>query len=371
MASPAKANPISIGAKRAAKSGSEPRRRVEVDLPDDLTAGILNELGYFPRLFFNECVEGIFTHCADTVEGAPQHEKLETKSDPLSPRDRELHIHSRSITLSSETHRLTARMDLIESEAGLVVPVSNKNGSFRDTDDGPEAWPANRVQLCVEALSLRDNRYRCDEALAYYHATRQRVRVAVDDVLVGKTLRANEDARTLAPSAEDPAPSIDSSKCPRCSLVGICLPDETALYESLTEAVAELQLSLFDRGANGLDSSSRNRDQPFRRIIMVRDGLRPLYVTGHGLIIGKTGEVLQSRESEKPVPEGRVGEVSQVNVFGNVQFTATELRGRCWAEKPIARFSDVGWFYGLAQGLRLKNALLRTRQFNLAEEPFF
>ncbi|MBF6570940.1 MAG: CRISPR-associated endonuclease Cas1 [Candidatus Binataceae bacterium] len=331
---------------------------------------MLNEFVYCPRLFFYEWVEGIFAHSADTIEGELRHEKLETRSDPLPPPDQESQIHSRSVSLSSETHRLIARMDLIEGEAGVVVPVDYKKGSPRDTDDGPEAWPADRGQLCAQALILRDNGYQCDEAVAYYHATRQRVRVAIDDALVGETLRAVAEARRLALGGSIPAPLIDSPKCPRCSLVGICLPDETALYQSIPNASADTQMSLFDDAGDGA-ASAHNDDQPVRRLIPARDDLRPLYVTGYGLIVGKTGEVLQIRERKKPVQEVRVGEISQVNVFGNVQFTAAAVQGLCWAEKPIAHFSYGGWFYGLTQGLGLKNVFLRKRQFTLAEEPFF
>ena len=370
MSDPAKSNPIPIDAKRLASSGSESKRRVEVDLPDYLPARMLNEFVYCPRLFFYEWVEGIFAHSADTIEGELRHEKLETRSDPLPPPDQESQIHSRSVSLSSETHRLIARMDLIEGEAGVVVPVDYKKGSPRETDDGPEAWPADRVQLCAQALILRDNGYQCDEAVAYYHATRQRVRVAIDDALVGETLRAVAEARRLALGGSIPAPLIDSPKCPRCSLVGICLPDETALYQSIPNASADTQMSLFDDVGDGT-ASARNGDQPVRRLIPARDDLRPLYVTGYGLIVGKTGEVLQIRENKKPVQEVRVGEISQVNVFGNVQFTAAAIQGLCWAEKPIAHFSHGGWFYGLTQGLGLKNVFLRKRQFTLAEEPFF
>jgi CRISPR-associated protein Cas1 len=189
--------------------------------------------------------------------------------------------------------------------------------------------------------------------------------------LVAETLRAVQEARELALRGEIPAPLIDSPKCPRCSLVGICLPDETVLYESIPEALNDPQLALFAVGANGASSSSRNGDEPLRRLVPARDDLRPLYVTGHGLVVGKTGEVLQIKERKKPVQEVRVGEISQVNVFGNVQFTAAAVQGLCWAEKPIAHFSYGGWFYGLTQGLGLKNVFLRKQQFTLAEEPFF
>src|SRR5208337_5037354 len=120
MADPAKVNPIPIDAKRLERSAGEPGRRVEVELPDYLPARMLNEFAYCPRLFFYEWVEGVFAHSADTVEGELRHEKLETKSDPLPQPDQEAQIHSRSVTLSSETHRLIAKMDLIEGDTGSV-----------------------------------------------------------------------------------------------------------------------------------------------------------------------------------------------------------------------------------------------------------
>jgi CRISP-associated protein Cas1 len=360
--------------------------RIQIELPDYLPARMLNEFVYCPRLFFYEWVEGIFAHSADTVEGELRHEKLETKSDPLSPPDEQAHtgdplspdfppgrgqeVHSRSVSLSSETHRLIAKIDLVEGEGAGVVPVDYKKGSPREGEEGPEAWPADRAQLCAQALILQDNGYKCDEAIAYYHATRQRVRIAIDQTLIAETLAAIEGARRLAMSGRIPKPLVDSPKCPRCSLVGICLPDETALVESLPEFTPTLQLSLFDDDERGDPRSSQGEDT-VRRLVPARDDLRPLYVTGHGLIIGKSGDVLQIKERQKPVREVRVGEISQVNVFGNVQFSAAALQGLCWAEKPVAHFSYGGWFYGLTQGLGLKNVFLRKRQFALSEDRFF
>ena len=89
------------------------------------------------------------------------------------------------------------------------------------------------------------------------------------------------------------------------------------------------------------------------------------------MTIGKKGEVLEIRSRAKPVQEVRVNEISQVNVFGNNQLTAAAVQGLCWAEKPIAHFSFGGWFYGLTQGLGLKNVFLRRDQFERAAEPRF
>jgi len=94
-------------------------------------------------------------------------------------------------------------------------------------------------------MILRDNGYQCDEGIVYYRKTGQRVRVALDAALVAETEALIAQAWAVAERGEIPAPLVDSPKCPGCSLVGICLPDETV---SLTRAEIEAeprQMGLF------------------------------------------------------------------------------------------------------------------------------
>jgi CRISPR-associated protein Cas1 len=356
-------------------------RRREIDLPEYLPARMVNEFVYCPRLFFYEWVEAVFAHSSDTVEGSLRHQKLERKEDALPPAADagEQEIHSRSVELSSHTYKVIAKIDLVEGEGSTVMPVDYKKGSPREDDAGPEAWPADRAQVCVQALVLRDNGYRCDEAVLYYSATKQRVRVPITDDLVAETAAAIEAARATAASGKIPAPLVDSPKCPRCSLVTICLPDETAAAIRGRAPDESRQLSLFEMPGDAAEPPTSD-DVPLgevRRLVPARDDLRPLYVTGHGMTVGKTGEVLQVKEyakggaRAKVVQEARVNDLSQVNLFGNVQLTSAALQGLCWAEKPIAHFSFGGWFYGLTQGLGLKNVFLRREQFRRAEDPAF
>ena len=51
-----------------------------------------------------------------------------------------------------------------------------------------------------------------------------------DDALVNRTLGLLASARRMADRGEIPPPLEDSPECPRCSLVGTCLPDEVAFF---------------------------------------------------------------------------------------------------------------------------------------------
>jgi CRISPR-associated protein Cas1 len=340
-------------------------------VPEYLPARMLNEFVYCPRLFFYEWVERIFEESADTIEGKAQHKRVDEKPSPL-PEPEDLGdetIRSRSVTLSSERHGVIARMDLIEVEGGAVTPVDYKHGEPRESDHGIELWPADRIQLAVQGLILRDNGYRCDEGLVYYCKTKQRARVIFEEALMSETVRVIGEARALAGAGKIPPPLEDSPKCQGCSLVGICLPDETIDLSNQILFTDAVQLSLFE---NSQESSARKSPTPeVRRLIAPRDDLRPAYLNTQGMRVGKSGEVLQVREKDALKQEIRIGEISQLNLMGNIQVSTQALQSLCYAEVPVCYFSQGGWFYGITTGLNVKNVFLRKTQFRLAEEEWF
>ena len=67
----------------------------------------------------------------------------------------------------------------------------------------------------------------------------------------------------------------------------------------------------------------------------------------------------------------RINEICQVNLFGNIQLSTQAVQALCEQEVPIAYFSMGGWFYGVTQGLGVKNIYLRREQFRLADVPSF
>ncbi|HEX3659124.1 MAG TPA: CRISPR-associated endonuclease Cas1 [Pirellulales bacterium] len=341
-----------------------------------MPARMLNEFVYCPRLYFYEHVEGVFAHNRETVEGALRHAKVDDGKGELTPAGElsaEDSIHARSVTLSSDRYGLIAKMDLVEADEGAVIPVDYKRGNPRTGghDGGLEVWDADRVQLAVQALVLRDNGYRCDEAIVYYVATKQRVRVPIDEATVAWTLDMLRQAREVGGSRRIPPPLVDSPKCPRCSLVGICLPDETTALQLHQPATKSRQQTLFDVGETAGAESAGGDQREVRRLLPARDDLRPLYLNSQGFRVGKSGFVLKVQDKDKVVQEVRINEICQLSLFGNIQLTTQAIQALCEQEVPIAYFSMGGWFYGVTHGLGVRNIYLRREQFRLADVPSF
>lgn len=342
-----------------------------------MPARMINEFVYCKRLFYYEHVEGIFVHNLETIEGSQVHGRVDKKEDELPPAGELLETDRpakmRSVTLSSDKYGIIAKLDLLETNGSTVTPVDYKRGEPCKADDGSlEAWPADRAQLAVQALILRDNGYVCEEAIVYYAKTKQRVRLAIDEKLVAETLEAIGAARKLASGGVIPPPLEDSPKCPRCSLVGVCLPDETRRVTSHRSQIPSSQLTLFELDTpKTADLGEGSTREELRRLVPSRDDLRPLYLNQPSLYVGCSSKVLQVKDKKKVIQQVRLGEICQVNLFGSIQLTTQAIQAICQAEIPIAYFSMGGWFYGVTHGLGVKNIYLRREQFRWSDIPSF
>ncbi|HEY0005890.1 MAG TPA: CRISPR-associated endonuclease Cas1 [Pyrinomonadaceae bacterium] len=321
---------------------------------------MLNEFAYCPRLFYLEHVQGEWAHSADTLDGRFVHRRVDTEGGHVPAADdltEQVRLHSRSVMIGSEALGAVARIDLIEIEEGRVIPVDYKRGKPPDILEG--AWEPERVQVCLQGLLLRENGYECDEGVIYFADAQERVTVSFTDELIARTLELLAEARRTATSGEIPPPLVGSPKCPRCSLVGICLPDEVNLLRAstggnnLTLPLVQIQRSV--------------KSEP-RRLIPARDDRLAVYVQGQGYSVGLNGEVLEIREKRQVVNEVRLMEVSQLNLFGNVQISAQALRELAAREISILHLSYGGWLSAVTTPPPHKNIELRRRQFTAAAD---
>ena len=301
---------------------------------------MINEFEYCPRLFYLEWVQSRFEHNQDTMEGIYVHRAVDAGGGRMGEAGDPPFRKAKSVELSSRRLGLIAKADIIEQRDGKVVPVEVKRG--RPPKHGP-AWMPEKVQLCIIGLLLRDNGYECSEGEIYFAETRKRATIPFDDTLVAHTLRLVEELRAAAASPTAPPPLVDSPKCPRCSVVGICLPDETNLH------------------------SGRSASAP-RRLTPRDSAARPLYVTEQGARVGiRSGRVVVTKDREE-LQQLRLIDVSQIALYGNVQVSSQMMRAAFREEIPVCWFSYGGWFQGIAEGLPSKHVELRRRQVAIAAQ---
>jgi len=306
-------------------------------------ARMLNEFAYCPRLFHLEWVQGEFAHSEDTLKGALVHRRVDEESgslpppDELAPEDR---IAARSVLLSSPDLGMIARLDLLEGANGTVRPVDYKKGA-----PGPQGpWEPELVQLCAQGLLLRENGYRCEEGVLYFAATKQRVPVAFDDGLVTRTRQLLTELREVGAQTVPPPPLVDSPKCPRCSLVGICLPDEVNLLRGIP--LGEV-----------------------RRLVPGRDDIGLVYVVEQGASVGKAGERLVVRRHDGTAEQIRLLDVASLSLYGNVSISAQAIRALTEQEIPILHHTYGGWLVAMTTGVAFRNVELRSRQYRFADDP--
>lgn len=313
-------------------------------LPETVPARMLNEFIYCPRLFHLEWVQQQFATSDDVEEGLYLHRVVDRETGDLPDKSEAWNGRvARSVSLSSPRLGLATRLDLVEDGGdGTVVPVDYKKG-HPNKDGG--AWPSDRVQSLVQALLLREEGYAVERAEIWYAETRQRVHITVDDAALRDVTDTLTRAWRVASDPSAPPPLRDSPKCARCSLVGICLPDEL----------------------DALQMPPKQR-RPLKRLMApILEG-RPVYVMLQGAVVGVRSDRLEVRLSGELKASYRLIDVSQVCVFGNVTVSAQAVRTLLSRDIPVLWFSYGGWFSGIAEGLPGKNVDLRIAQFRAPEQ---
>ncbi|MDA8142117.1 MAG: CRISPR-associated endonuclease Cas1 [Desulfobacteraceae bacterium] len=306
-----------------------------------IPARMLNEYVYCPRLAYLMWVQGEFAHNADTVEGAIRHRRVDQAAGILPEEKEEEKIHARSVHLTSERLGLTARIDLVEGDGEGVRPVDYKKGKRPHVAAG--AYDPERVQVCAQGLLLREHAFACDSGFLYFAGSRERVPVQFDEDLIALTLRAIEGLRGLSGLDKPPAPLADSPKCGRCSLAGICLPDEVSFINHATADVRPI----FAQRTTGL----------------------PLYVQSAGSYLKKDGDQIIVEEKKERVAEARYNDVSQLVLFGPAGISTPALHECFRREIPVTFMSYGGWFIGHTVGTGHRNVMTRTLQYQASFDP--
>lgn len=336
-----------------------PPPRLNEDAPL-LPARMVNEYAYCPRLGVLMHGHGAWEDSADTLDGRHVHRRPDARAMPLpapmgnpapfapsaetpdvdeADPDAEV-IHARSVTLSDDALGVIAKLDLVEASGRTATPVEYKRGKRPHTAQG--AWQPERIQLALQALLLEAHGYTVPEGVIYFRGSRERTRIPIDAPLRAAAREAVTGFRLHLAQSRLPPPLVDSPKCPRCALVGLCLPDEVGFL------------------ADKVPSP--------RPLAVPQDSQVPLYIqAGYGKI-GKTGDQLKIDLEDQPTRKVALADLSGVAIFGQVGLTTPALHALFREGVAVSFFSHGGWFLGEARAPTGRVAATRMAQYATASD---
>lgn len=308
--------------------------------PELLPARMINEYVYCPRLFWLEYVEREFEDSYDTVDGDRVHRRIDTARGTLPDDALAMKSEATSVELASTELGVVAKIDVVRTDGERVIPIDFKRG--KAPERGP--YDPERVQVCLQALLLREHGYVCDTARIYYAASKTLVDVPIDDALTAQTRAAVEQTRAAAQRTAIPPPLVDSPKCGRCSLHAICLPDEVNVL----------------RGAHD--------EAAVRRFAAPSDDRVPVYVLEPGARAGLSGEVLEIRTDAGVMAQTPLIDIGSLSLFGNAHISSQAMRAVLLRDIPVFYLSYGGWLSGWARSVNDHSLDLRVAQHEVAKD---
>ncbi|MGB7160010.1 MAG: CRISPR-associated endonuclease Cas1, partial [Tepidisphaeraceae bacterium] len=310
-----------------------------------------------PVLFME--VEGIHLPSADTEQGVAVHKRVDRASaeraedDPAKP-----HV-ARSLTLTSKLLGLTATLDLAEINGKTAIPVEYRKGRPKRTEspapDDPgedeppaptvEPWPTDRIQVGLQALLLEEAGFTVPEAIIYYAAVKQRLRVPVDAAMRTEALKTLRDAQAAARGPR-PLPLINDSRCVRCSLQPICLPDEINQQRFVAEALSP------------------------RKIWPPRDESIHVVAQQEGTRIGIKGMALKVTDKDGRVTrEVPLANLESLALLGGIQISTQAVHALSDRGIPIGYLSSAGRLVAMIDPLDSVSAAIRKAQVRACDDP--
>ena len=174
----------------------------------------LQHFVYCPRQFALIHLEQVWQENIYTLRGLRVHERVDTPTHELIEGVRVM----RSLALISYGHQLRGVADVVEFLGdGVPFPVEYKSG-------GRKVKPADRVQLCAQAMCLEEM-FGCSVPVGalFYHKSKRRVEVVFDEGLRSLVLETVRAIQALWVSQVMPGPVADE-RCTDCSLLEACMP---------------------------------------------------------------------------------------------------------------------------------------------------
>ncbi len=182
----------------------------------------LNALEYCPRSFYYQVVQGEMLVNEFVLEGMLDHQRVHQAGTHTTA---EVEMQTTRLYLYSEALRLTGFADVIEERAGVLVPVEYKHGQQGQ-------WLNDHIQLCAQALCLeerlvdRPEKGRPRGSPLHDERAPDKIHIPYGYIYyIGLQVAALE-------TPPPPLSGAMAARCPNCSLLPLCLPEEVRLLQA-------------------------------------------------------------------------------------------------------------------------------------------
>ncbi len=187
----------------------------------------LNALEYCPRSFYYQIVQGEMIVNEFVLEGQLAHQRVH---QPATHTTAEGERETTQLYLYSEALHLSGFADVVQERAGMLIPVEYKHAHQGQ-------WLNDHIQLCAQALCLEErqpSKPLIPYGYIYYVGSRRNVQVTFTQQLRARTRAAITQALRVAALDVPPPPLTGSmaARCPNCSLLPLCMPEEVILLRS-------------------------------------------------------------------------------------------------------------------------------------------
>lgn len=290
--------------------------------PEPLPISLVAHQVFCPRRAWLEAV-GESTDTQQMAVGTTAHRPADDVQASRSARVRALDVESRSLGV-------VGRCDSVEvSDDGRLTVVEHKATPLRRR---AEVTDPTRVQVALQSIALSEMGHDVTGQAVYFTEHRTRVPVALDAELLKLATESVAATRRTVSASTAPPPLEDSPKCPRCSHVEVCLPDERAL------APVTRRILVADP-----DSQVVHLATPGSRASVRRGRL----------------EVVKNEEKLGSVPLERV---QGVVLHGNVDLSGALIRELLWRGLSVVWCSSSGRVVGWSNSAQSPNGGARSRQ---------
>ena len=203
------------------------------------------------------------------------------------------------------------------------------------------------VQAALQAILLVEAGYEVPEIAIYYAAEKRRVRRALRRCPPREALATLEAAKQAARGPR-PLPLLNDPRCPRCSLLPICLPDE--VHQQRGDGPPALPAT--------------------RRLWPPRDEGLHLVAQRRGTRIGVRGAAMTvSDESGAKTHDVPLANLESLSLLGGVQISTQAITLLSERGVPIAFLSAAGRLTALVDPLDSVSAETRRAQVRRFDQP--